>query len=675
MSSNTEPSEAREKETGVTTQLFPTKHDVTAIVAAQAREALAVVFAFRCINAFCVRTFFQPDEYFQALEPAWQMVFGTDSGAWMTWEWTHQLRSSLHPAVFALGYYIVNSFWAASNAPVTKAKWLLMAPKFTQAAFAALSDWYTWRLAEKLYGPSSTAAWSVLLMTLLNPWQWYTATRAFSNCLETTLTAMALYYLPWELLGVDAPKDKAGHSSPAVLDSLAQVNSLRCSLVLAAFAVLLRPTNLFIWLAIGTLAVTRATLSGSSPLNLRVFLLLIREALLCGSFALGVSLLVDRQYYGEWTFPPLTFLHFNVTQDLAAFYGENDWHYYLSQGIPLLCTTFTPFALQGLVRSLDAEKTWPVTTSNALKALTLTIITTVLSLSLVSSHKEVRFITPLLPALHIVAAPHVSRFFTTAAEAAGAAASCPPPPTPRWKRKPLLAAGLVVNVVIGGYLSYLHAAAPVSVMDFLRGQFETLHPDLLAMPAAPAGAHSSEEEHHHPLLPRPPPPPPSEELFAVFLTPCHATPWRSHLVYPALRARALTCDPPVDTAPGSAARAAYRDETRRFYADPAGFLEGLWGGGGGPSADSSNSSSSSSSSSDSKVESEEVEVTAPPRYIVGFEGVEPHLRAYFDPTTGGPGARHGVELAPVWSAWNGLFADDERKSGRLVVWDTGLYPR
>lgn len=41
--------------------------------------------AFRIVNALSVRTFFQPDEFFQSLEPAWQVVFGADSGAWITW--------------------------------------------------------------------------------------------------------------------------------------------------------------------------------------------------------------------------------------------------------------------------------------------------------------------------------------------------------------------------------------------------------------------------------------------------------------------------------------------------------------------------------------------------------------------------------------------------------------
>lgn len=44
------------------------------------------LFILRLINAACTdRTFFQPDEYFQALEPAWNLAFGPDSGAWLTW--------------------------------------------------------------------------------------------------------------------------------------------------------------------------------------------------------------------------------------------------------------------------------------------------------------------------------------------------------------------------------------------------------------------------------------------------------------------------------------------------------------------------------------------------------------------------------------------------------------
>ncbi|KAI2637309.1 glycosyltransferase family 22 protein [Xylaria nigripes] len=616
---------AREKETE---RRNKPDNNAPALVEGLARDGLAVIFAVRFVNALCVRTFFQPDEYFQVLEPAWQLFYGDNSGAWLTWEWRHALRSSIHPTIFALAYFIVDNFWASYTVPSVKAKWLLMAPKALQTVFAALGDWYTWRLGEKLYGSCSAAAWAVLLMTLLNPWQWYTATRTFSNCLETTLTSMALYYWPWALLGTETDKNGEARNIPALFSNRSQVNDLRLSLLLAAFAVLLRPTNIFVWVAICMLMLTRFTLTGKSPLDQRVLLVLSREVFLCGFIALGISLVCDRRYFGEWKFPPFEWLYFNVAKDLAKFYGQNDWHYYLSQGIPLLCTTVTPFVLQGFVKSLDAESSYSVVTSNTLKALSYVIITTISTLSLVS-HKEVRFIQPLLPALHILAAPYVTSFFTTLPTSD--AKVCPPPRL-SWRRKPVLAAALLVNVVIGGYLSWFHAAAPIEVMSFLRGEFERIHPDDLNFgrvsntPAIQNGTY------------------PPQELFALFLTPCHATPWRSHLIYPALRARALTCEPPIDTAQDSPERSAYQDETRRFYADPVSFL-------------------------DQEMWPHETSGEHMARYIVGFEGIEMPLRTYFD--SNGPGARHQIQLKEVWSAWNGLFTDDERKGGRLVVWETG----
>lgn len=55
------------------------------VLAAQASDIFSVLMGFRFINALCVRTFFQPDEYFQALDPAWSIAFGEQSGAWLTW--------------------------------------------------------------------------------------------------------------------------------------------------------------------------------------------------------------------------------------------------------------------------------------------------------------------------------------------------------------------------------------------------------------------------------------------------------------------------------------------------------------------------------------------------------------------------------------------------------------
>jgi hypothetical protein len=52
---------------------------------APTQNILLLLIAYRLVNAFAVRTFFQPDEYFQSLEPAWKIAFGEDQGAWITW--------------------------------------------------------------------------------------------------------------------------------------------------------------------------------------------------------------------------------------------------------------------------------------------------------------------------------------------------------------------------------------------------------------------------------------------------------------------------------------------------------------------------------------------------------------------------------------------------------------
>ncbi len=68
----------------VPTELHPEVLDSTN------KDVWTLLLGFRLINALLVRTFFQPDEYFQSLEPAWQMVFGPESGAWITWVGTSQ---------------------------------------------------------------------------------------------------------------------------------------------------------------------------------------------------------------------------------------------------------------------------------------------------------------------------------------------------------------------------------------------------------------------------------------------------------------------------------------------------------------------------------------------------------------------------------------------------------
>ncbi|PHH71493.1 hypothetical protein CDD82_6483 [Ophiocordyceps australis] len=556
-----------------------------------------MVLAIRLANAFLLRTFFQPDEYFQCLEPAWRLALGPQSHAWLTWEWKHRLRSSIHPALFSAAYLAADNLPACIASRTTA---LLAAPRILQAVIAALGDVFTGKLAALIYGFHSPAALTALTLQLASPWQWYVSTRTFSNSLETSLTVMALYFWPWQLFMAEAVPVKQNSRHPAIRLPLSR---LRASLCLAALAVLLRPTNVLIWLTIAAVSATRIPPSS--------LLLLVREAVVCGSLLLALSLVSDRLYFGVWTVPAVNWLNFNISKSLAVFYGRNPWHYYLVQAIPLLSTTSLPFILWAIYRPLALSRQQ----ANTQRCLVYAVAVTITVLSLIS-HKEVRFIYPLLPILNVIAAPRVASFFTSSLSSPSKA------PSPRIRNTSLLAAALVVNVVLAAYLSILHQPAPLSVMTFLRTEYERTHP-------SPALAHSSNPSN-------------SDDLFALFLTPCHSTPWRSHLIHPHLTAYALSCEPPLHTAPNSPERADYRDQADRFYDDPDAFL---------------------------RLELVPSLAARPPRYVVGFEGIEPLLHHF---ATSPEAKSWGVRRVDrVWTGFNGFFNEDWRRRGSMVVWDLG----
>ncbi|KAI9167467.1 GPI mannosyltransferase [Paramyrothecium foliicola] len=576
---------------------------------------LQAVLLVRLINASWLQTFFQPDEYFQSLEPAWDLAFGPKSGAWLTWEWQHQLRSSIHPALFSTAYLAANAVSKLlPSANVIRVSALLAAPRTLQALFAALGDWYTWRLTGKLYPSNGNISLFALFLQLFSPWQWYCSTRTFSNSLETTLTIMALYYWPWEALGIaEAVKENVKS-----FKSIHYVWRLRLSLCLAALAVVLRPTNVLIWFVIGVTTLSRVSLQGPSPLTGSDIFVFVREAILCGSLVLGISSVSDYLYFGFWTFPPYNWLNFNISQSLAVFYGRNPWHYYILQGLPLLCTTSLPFALYALYKPAASSPAQ----ANVLKTLSYTVYATTLALSLIS-HKEVRFIYPLLPILNVLSAPLVASFFTASPSSAPARAY---ENRSRIRHKNYAVVALGINIFLALFLSFLHQPAPLSVLSYLRGEYERIHPTSAQL------AHATRQ-----------PPKQTEELFALFLMPCHSTPWRSHLVYPGLRAYALSCEPPLHTQPNTPERVNYRDEADRFYDAPMGFLtEELFAPDG----------------------------LEPPRYIAGFEGIEPWLKD-FQQTPRGKAL--GMNIRRVWGGFNGFFNEDWRRAGRMMVWDTGIY--
>uniref|UniRef100_A0A8C4VA03 Mannosyltransferase n=1 Tax=Falco tinnunculus TaxID=100819 RepID=A0A8C4VA03_FALTI len=86
-----------------------------------------------------------------------------------------------------------------------------------------------------------------------------------------------------------------------------------------------------------------------------------------------------------WVLVQLNFVKFNVLQNLGTFYGSHPWHWYFTQGLPVILGTHLPFFIHGCVL---APKRYRI--------FLLAVIWTVLVYSMLS-HKEFRFIYPVLP--------------------------------------------------------------------------------------------------------------------------------------------------------------------------------------------------------------------------------------------------------------------------------------
>jgi len=70
------------------------------------RRILLALICIRVFNALTITTFFQPDEYYQSLEPAWKLVYGYGE---TTWEWREGIRGFLYPSLFASVWWVTNT--------------------------------------------------------------------------------------------------------------------------------------------------------------------------------------------------------------------------------------------------------------------------------------------------------------------------------------------------------------------------------------------------------------------------------------------------------------------------------------------------------------------------------------------------------------------------------------
>ncbi|KIL69962.1 glycosyltransferase family 22 protein [Amanita muscaria Koide BX008] len=336
------------------------------------RARLAILL--RISVALLTSTFFQPDEFFQSLEPAHRVVFGYGE---LTWEWLtpKPIRSIVYPALNIPVYWLLKVTKLAEMSILGDCL-LIACPKLLHGSLAALTDIWLCHLTQRVLGERYVS--TALFLSLTCFFHALSLSRSLSNSLETSLTTVAFAHYPW---------DATTRSTPNVYFKR---SNIRITLIFSALACMIRPTNGVIWIYLFSKLLWIVRRSKS------LFKFILQDAFAIGACAIATMTVLDSLYYGKLTFTPLNFFLTNVSS-VSLFYGSGPWHYYFSQALPMLCTTALPFVFHGIWRATRSKK------AVALHTMTQLVFWTIGIYSLMG-HKEWRFIHPILPLLHLFAA-------------------------------------------------------------------------------------------------------------------------------------------------------------------------------------------------------------------------------------------------------------------------------
>ncbi|XP_076825189.1 GPI alpha-1,2-mannosyltransferase 3-like [Clavelina lepadiformis] len=457
------------------------------------KHVLAILLILRSVNMMLVRTWFVPDEYWQSLEVAHNMVYNY---GYLTWEWKVGIRSYLHPLLFSSVYQLTK--WAGCETCV------LYAPRIFQMVVSAVAEWYFYKFVKSWFS-AMVAKWTIASLTLSWFW-WYCCTRTLINTLEAVLFCIAVYFYPLAYINQKTNFDQ----------------NLKIFTCIAGLAAVVRPTSITLWIPLYVLLLHRL----KTESYYAVFRSLKTIIAVC-FVLLTLSFGADYLCYGRWTSPHYNFLKFNIINNQGTFYGSHAWHWYLSQGLPVVVGTILPFSAHGLwILYCDKKSRCLVSgqlqcTNVALSMFDVFLVIMIFTVFIYSipGHKEFRFILALVPIFCLFSGTSLSYIS-------------------KKKRIFFLIFLAVTNIPLSLYFGLVHQSGPHQVMKFLQKNVEILPQSHVT---------TSEMSLAQPSV--------------LFLTPCHSTPYHS-FIHRNISMRFLTCDPDFHDREG------YIDEADEFYLDP-----------------------------------------------------------------------------------------------------------
>jgi len=343
---------------------------------------ILVVLAIRLLNIQLIRSYFDPDEFWQTLEPAYcAAYFPQQSCAGLTWEWKRRgppdsglIEGSLwgparsYLSVVPTYWYYRVLQWLQLDSTIAVSRGPMYVATLLQAVPTDIAVWYT---AHHLPRRNADTPFWVLMFSLTSWFNAYSSVRTFANGQETMALAVAValscpelfsqkrwngkiswrFYLAFFLGGLSAA---VRFSAVAAFVPLGIILALKRDSVLDKLSFLFNPCAFF------------------------------------GVAGLTAAAVVDRIFYGFWTIPALGNLHFNAVLDNAKLYGAHPFLWYFTSGVPAILGPLVLF----LFFSASKSK------SQVLPLWTIWLVFVVVMSF--NDHKEFRYIHPILPLVCLI---------------------------------------------------------------------------------------------------------------------------------------------------------------------------------------------------------------------------------------------------------------------------------
>jgi phosphatidylinositol glycan class B len=502
----------------------------------------------RVVSALWNCTYAAPDEHWQAPEIAHRIVYGV---GYTTWEWwpSYELRGALHPVLLAAVQWLT---WPLQLAlPAWTHRFVIaFAPRLFHAMVATATDVALYDLVLRVAkhdAPIALAHAAASFTVVLNATSWfqfYAASRMFTNNLETMLLVVGLGF--WYRGVLPSPGKFVG--SPGAFTAAA---------ICAGLGASLRPTAIVPWIFAALALLVRKGWGFSMDVALR--------RVVPGAFiGLSIGCLCDFWLYGHASMPLVNFIQFNVIDKLDRLYGSYPLLWYAYDGIPATMVGCLPFFFVGifLIRATDIRFDFMVISGGYIALLSA------------GAHKEHRFLLPVMPLLHFVAGNAIAEMLLAnnlrethnamdnaivppASTLFSRAFATPIPATPvrrrrsitreeratpetqsiskshellrsllaPWPMRPIIWASItgicVLHAGLAVYFGRWHQAAPISAVNAIASEAATI------------------ASYHVGRTPRP-----LTSLMNVhFLMPCHSTPFYAS-VHENIHMVALDCSPP-----------------------------------------------------------------------------------------------------------------------------------